>query len=110
MSEVAKGTRVAYVKFMANALKDGKGGVKIVDEKPPRSTEDDRTSKATFKSIIVCALLLRSLFQLFNDSFFIRKLKSLAFPAQEIPHLMLHLHLRPLPQVRTVYFSNFEAK
>lgn len=55
LSDVAKGTRVAYVKFMASALKDSKGGVKIVDEKAERqkASDDDTTVKATFKSIIV---------------------------------------------------------
>lgn len=49
---MTKGTRVAYVKFMASALKDGKDGVKIVDEK--QSTSDaGPAAKPNLKSIIV---------------------------------------------------------
>lgn len=56
---MTKGTRVAYVKFMANALKDSKDGVKIVDEKQKSTsvTGDEIVLKPNFKSIIVRLLL-----------------------------------------------------
>lgn len=59
LSEASKGTRVAYVKFMARALKDNpKGVVQIVDEKQ-KTSEAATTSgneillKPNLKSIIV---------------------------------------------------------
>lgn len=57
LSDATKGTRVAYVKFMANVLKDTKGGVKIVDEtqKSTATTGDEIVLRPNFKSIIVRA-------------------------------------------------------
>lgn len=55
LSDATKGTRVAYVKFMANVLKDPKGGVKIVDEtqKSTAMKADEILLRPNFKSIIV---------------------------------------------------------
>ncbi|KAJ6597366.1 Transient receptor potential protein, partial [Pseudolycoriella hygida] len=51
LTDATKGTRVAYVKFMANALKDSKDGVKIVDE-TQKSSIDELVLKPNLKSII----------------------------------------------------------
>lgn len=53
LSDATKGTRVAYVKFMANVLKEPKAGVKIVDETQKSTKADEIILKPNFKSIIV---------------------------------------------------------
>lgn len=94
---------MAYVKFMAHALKDSpKSGVKIVDEKQrttdmPSTSTDGIVLKPNFRSIIVRPVFFHyHLYSLINNKLITRKTKLWAYQEQAIHHLILLSQLQLL--------------